>query len=258
MSGWDAGRYLQFADARTQPAIDLAARVALESPLRIVDIGCGPGNSTAVLRRCWPGAQVTGLDNSPEMLAAARKDAPAETWLLADAAAWQPDAPFDLVFSNAALQWLPDHALIIPRLFAMAAPGGAFAFQIPARTYSRIHELLLQIADAPEWTERMQAAKRNFTLTSPGFYYDLLAGQASHLDIWETEYCHVMADHAAIVEWVSGTALRPFLDALVDESERQRFIERFATGVAAAYPPQADGKIMFPFSRLSVLAYRPG
>ena len=137
MPAWDANLYLKFANERTQPAIDLVSRINLANPQRIIDVGCGPGNSTAILRQRWPGAAVAGLDSSPEMIAAARLANPEQEWILADAGAWQADAPYDLVFSNATLQWLPDHERIVRRLFDQVAAGGALAFQIPSRAYSR-------------------------------------------------------------------------------------------------------------------------
>ncbi len=258
MPAWDANLYLKFGDERTQPAIDLVSRVNLEAPQSIIDIGCGPGNSTAVLRARWPRARLIGLDSSPDMIEAAHKDFPGGEWLVGDAAQWAATAPttHDLVFSNAALQWVPGHDALIPGLFSRVKPGGALAFQMPSRAYSTIHQLILEVADEPEWMQRMGAARQGFTLERPGFYYDLLSGAASKLDIWETEYCHVMPDRDAIVQWVSGTAVRPFLEALDSESERQRFIVELSARVEQAYPLQQDGKVLFPFRRLFVVAYR--
>lgn len=258
MPAWDAHLYLKFGDERTQPAVDLVTRVNLTAPARIIDIGCGPGNSTAVLRARWPNAQVTGLDSSPEMIEAARADQPGCEWILADASSWRQGtaADYDLVFSNAALQWMPDHAALVPGLMRRVRPGGALAFQMPARAYSKIHQMILDVADAPEWSQRMGAARQGFTLERPGFYYDLLSGAAAKLDIWETEYCHVMPDRDAIIQWVSGAAVRPFLDALGSEEERQRFIVQLSARVERAYPLQQDGKVLFPFRRLFVVAYR--
>ncbi|HEY5993560.1 MAG TPA: methyltransferase domain-containing protein [Gallionellaceae bacterium] len=258
MPAWDPKLYLQFGDERTQPAIDLVTRVNLAHPAQIIDIGCGPGNSTAILRQRWPDARVTGLDSSPEMISAARLSQPEQEWVLADAASWQAStgSVFDLVFSNAVLQWIPDHARLIPGLLGRVKPSGALAFQMPARAYSIIHQLVLEVAAEPEWSHRMNDAREGFTLERPGFYYDLLAGLAARLDIWETEYCHVMQDHEAIMQWVRGTSVRPFLEALGTEAERQRFVAQLRARVAQAYPPQRDGKVLFPFRRLFVIAYR--
>ena len=193
MTAWDVDLYLKFSSERTQPAIDLVSRVNLANPARIVDVGCGPGNSTAILRQRWPNARVAGLDNSPDMIGAARLSDPEQEWILADAGAWQADAPCDLVFSNAALQWVPDHERLIPRLFGQAAPGGALAFQVPARAYSQIHQLILEVANEPEWAQPMDAARQGFTQERAGFYYDLLSDKAARLDIWKTAWA--MAVH---------------------------------------------------------------
>lgn len=256
MSAWDASVYLQFADERTQPAIDLVARVALAAPGRIVDLGCGPGNSTAILRRRWPGATLVGLDNSPEMIAAATKDFPQGTWLQADLATWRADAPFDLVFANATLQWLPGHAALFPRLLAQVAPGGALAVQMPARIYARVQQLLLDLADEPIWRDRLVAARGGLAVGTPAFYYDLLRPYAARLDLWETEYVHLLDSPAAIIDWIRGTRLRTFLAALADDAERRTFQARLLDAVVAAYPPQRDRRLLFPFRRLFLVAYR--
>jgi len=255
MSAWDVNLYLRFGNERSQPTIDLVSRVSLSDPQRIIDVGCGPGNSTEILRQRWPNARVTGLDSSPEMIDAARKAHPDQEWLLADAAVWQAEAPFDLVFSNAALQWVPNHARLMPRLMDQVAPGGALAFQIPSRVHSLTHQFILDVADDPEWMLLLAGARRAFTMEPPPRYYDLLVARA-RLEMWETEYYHVMADHDAILQWMRGASARPFLEALDTEQQRQRFLGLLARRVAQAYQPQRDGKILFPFRRLFVVAYR--
>ncbi len=258
MPVWDAKLYLKFGDERTRPSLDLVSRVDLARPEHIIDVGCGPGNSTAILRQRWPHSQVAGLDSSPEMLVAAKLSQPEGEWIEADAAEWHANtsATYDLVFSNAVLQWIPNHAELVPGLFGRVAAGGALAFQIPARAFSLSHQLILEVAAEPAWAARMAAAKQGFTLERPGFYYDVLAAQATRLDIWETEYCHVMQDHDAIIQWVRGTAVRPFLEALGTEDERERFMWQLTERVVQAYRPQRDGKVLFPFRRLFVIAYR--
>lgn len=256
MPTWDADLYLRFANERTQPAIDLLARVALDAPARVIDLGCGPGNSTALLRGRWPGAAVTGLDSSPQMIAAARKDQPDGDWVLDDITTWTPDPPYDLVFSNATLQWLPDHATLYPHIFAGVAPGGALATQIPVFHAMPVQRALLDVAAEPAWWDRLEPATRSLVAESPGFYYDALRPLASRLDLWETEYNHVLADANAIVEWISATRLRPYLEALADDAERREFLTRLRAAVAEIYRPQHDGKVLFPFRRLFLVAYR--
>ncbi len=255
MAAWDPGKYLRFGDERTRPSLDLAARVNVEAPAAVVDLGCGPGNSTEVVRRRWPAARIVGLDSSPDMIAAARAAYPDREWTQADIGSWTSPAPFDVVFSNAAIQWVTGHADLVRRLFAQVAPGGALAFQIPSGTYSPVRVLMREVADDPAWRSRMSAAQGALTMEEPQVYYDALAPLARSIDLWETEYSHVMASPAAIVEWMSGTGLRPYLEALDGEDERARFTAMLTKRVAAFYTPRSDGRVLFPFRRLFVIAY---
>ena len=255
---WDPNQYLRFGDERTRPAMDLASRIRVENPRAVIDLGCGPGNSTQVLRRMWPNASVTGLDSSPTMIAKAQQAYPGQQWVLADIQQWRPETPFDIIFSNAALQWIPNHRALIRRLFGHVAAGGALAFQIPSSAFSPVRTLIHEIADDPAWNSRMGKAKAAFTMEEPGVYYDALAENASSLDIWETEYHHVMDAPSAIVTWFSSTGLRPFLEALDTDEERQRFTMMLTEQVTKAYPRQSNGRILFRFRRLFVVAYPAG
>ncbi|MBU1692689.1 MAG: methyltransferase domain-containing protein [Verrucomicrobia bacterium] len=255
MTSWDPNTYLRFGDERTRPAADLAFRVALEAPRTVIDLGCGPGNSTQVLRQRWPGARVCGLDNSPEMIAAARQSYPGQEWMQADIEGWSADVPYDVVFSNAALQWVRDHVALTRHLFAQVNPGGALAFQIPSGTYSPVRTFIHEIAQDKAWVSRMDGPSAAVTMEEPQVYYDALAPQAKSVDIWETEYCHVMESPSAIVEWISSTGLRPFLDALDSPEEKQRFVTRLAERVTEAYTTRSDGRVLFPFKRTFVIAY---
>jgi trans-aconitate 2-methyltransferase len=251
---WDANLYLRFGDERTRPAIDLASRINVASPASVVDLGCGPGNSTQVLAQRWPEAAVSGLDNSADMIAAARGAHPDQSWSQIDIAQWAPDAPVDVVFSNAALQWLGDHGPLVRRLFSAVASGGALAFQIPSDLYSPIRVMIDEVAEDPAWSARMVEARGALTMHAPAFYYDVLADAARSLDIWETEYSHVMEGHSAIVEWITSTGLRPYLAPLTD-AERSRFLTLLAQKVAEGYPLRSDGRVLFPFRRIFVIAY---
>jgi len=256
MSSWDADLYLRFGEERTRPAVDLASRIDVSEPDAIIDLGCGPGNSTQVLRGRWPRARVWGLDSSPDMIAAARRDYPEQGWILANVDGWSAGEPFDIVFSNAALQWIRNHDRLVPHLFDQVAPGGALAFQIPSVGYSKLRAFIREIADDAAWRARMHRAKASLTMEEPFVYYDALADWARLIDIWETDYNHVMDDSRSIVEWISGTGLRPFLEALDSESERGRFVELLLERVTEAYPRRIDGKVLFPFRRLFVVAYK--
>ncbi|MDP8979194.1 MAG: methyltransferase domain-containing protein [Acidobacteriota bacterium] len=256
MAEWDAELYLKFAGERTQPSIDLIQRVKLTAPRRIVDLGCGPGNSTEALRCRWPEAEITGLDSSPRMIEAAGKAYPDGVWELGDAATWTAREPFDLVFSNAMFQWLPDHPALCRHLFRQLAPGGALAVQMPAHHDSPVHREMLEVSKDCAWTDRMETARAALTREPPSLYYDTLAPEAAHLDVWETIYYHVLAGPEAILEWFRGTGLRPFLEALNSNPERLRFEQMLLERYTASYPRQPDGHVLFPFRRLFFIACR--
>jgi trans-aconitate 2-methyltransferase len=256
MPSWNSDQYLKFAGERTQPAVDLAARIALEAPRRIIDLGCGPGNSTAVLAARWPQARIVGVDNSSAMLAAAQKDYPQWEWFTADIGTWRADSPFDLVFSNAALQWVPDHARVLPHLLAQVAPGGALAFQVPANLDSPPQRLIREVAALPTWRSHFAVPPRDWLVHPIEFYYDTLARHATRLDLWVTEYQHVLANVDGIIEWYRGTGLRPWLDALPTDEMREQFLAAYRARLAPYFPTRADGKVLFPFRRLFVIAYR--
>ena len=253
---WDANQYLKFASERTQPVFDLLHRVHIEDAKRIVDLGCGPGNSTEALRRRWPDALLLGVDNSVEMIQKARQTHPDGRWLVADANSWQPDEPVNLVFSNAVLHWLPHHGQLCRRLVDMLTPGGALAVQVPAHYNSPLHREILEVSRHAAWNDRMESARHALTNQPPEFYYDLLAPLVSHLDLWETTYHHVLQGPEIVLEWFRGSGLRPFVEALPAPQERQRFEGMLLERYAASYPRRGNGLILFPFRRLFFVAYR--
>jgi trans-aconitate 2-methyltransferase len=252
MGKWDDKQYLKFADERTRPAEELLRRVPLSAAERVVDLGCGPGNSTALLRERWPAARVTGVDNSPEMLRAARA-LPDVEWVEADAASYQPAAPLDVLFANALLQWLPNHAQLFPALLEKLRPGGVLAVQMPHNHDEPSHRAMRETSGP--WNERIRDLRPLSPVDSASFYYDVLAPRVAQLDIWETRYEHVMSDPQAIVEWVKGTGLRPYLDAL-QGAERTAYLEAYRNAIDASYPPRSDGKRLFSFPRLFIVAVR--
>jgi trans-aconitate 2-methyltransferase len=256
MPTWNAGQYLRFAAERTRPCRDLVAALELVGPRRIIDLGCGPGNSTAVLADRWPEAELRGLDSSKEMIVAARRELPTRTFEVGDIAQWEPNAPYDLVFSNAALQWVEDHEHVVPRLFAAVAPGGALAAQVPCNIAAPAHEAMRQTSRRPEFQGYFAGGVRGWHVHEAAFYYDVLAPLANRVDIWQTEYLHVLDDARAIVEWYKGTGLRPFLDRLPDADVRARFLDVYLEAITAAYPRRRDGRVILPFQRLFVVAYR--
>lgn len=255
MTTWNAGQYLKFGSERTRAAADLAARIRLDAPQRIVDLGCGPGNSTRLLRARWPDADVVGVDHSDDMLQVAREEFPQQKWVQADLSKWHPEQPVDLVYSNAAIHWIPDHRALLQHLLTLLAPGGVLAFQIPSSTYATVRTLAHEISHDPRWNDRLQSARGALTMEPPEFYYDALAGAADHLDIWETEYQHVMESADSVVDWIASTGLRPFLAALRDDAERLLFLGQLRQQVQRAYPKRVDGKVLHPFRRTFVIAY---
>jgi trans-aconitate 2-methyltransferase len=195
-------------------------------------------------------------ESGPEMIEAANRTYPEQKWLLADVSQWTSSGPVDLIYSNAALQWLPDHGALLSRLLGMVAAGGALAFQIPSSTYATVRTLIHDISNRRDRSERLNAARNTLTMECPAFYYDALVNLSTNLDIWETEYSHVMESAAAIVDWISSTGLRPFLAALDTDAERAEFTAELHQRVRDAYQIRADGKVLFPFRRTFVIAYR--
>ena len=256
MPQWNPEQYLKFGSERTQPVRDLISRIALESPRRIVDLGCGPGNSTEELANRWPASSIQGIDTSIEMSERARRTYPDSHWCVADAAYWKAEEPVDLIFSNAMLHWVPDHEHLCPRLLEQAAAGGALAVQAPAHYDSPLHREMLEVSRQPLWTERMDRARNALTNHPPEFYYDLLAQMASRVDVWETTYYHVLAGPGSVLDWFRGTGLRPFLEALADDEERGRFETMLGDRYEKTYPRRPNGRVLFPFRRLFFVAYR--
>jgi len=258
MSDWNPALYARFSSERDRPIADLLARVDLAAPRRVVDLGCGAGASTAPLLARFPDADVLGIDTSPAMLEKARERVPTARFEEADAATWTPDAPVDLIFSNAALQWLPDHATLLPRLMDLLAPGGVLAVQMPDNLDEPSHALMRAVARRPAFAEALAGAVESRTrISSIETTFDLLAPASTRVDIWRTTYVHPLADAGAIVEMISSTGLRPFLDAL-DETARPGFLDAYRAEIAAAYPPTRDGRVLFRFPRLFFVATRAG
>lgn len=252
---WEPERYLAFADHRTRPAADLLARIALERPARIADLGCGPGNSTALLCARWPDAELVGIDNAPKMLHAARASGVPARWLEADIADWTPDDAFDLIFSNAALHWVPDHARLLPRLLGHLRAGGVLAIQMPRNFRSPAHRLLREVAATGPWATRLEGRLPAEPVAAADWYYDLLRPHGALLDLWETEYLHVLDGDDAVFHWVRGTAMRPVIGALADD-ELVRFEAAYRERLHTAYAKRADGRTLFPFRRLFLVATR--
>jgi trans-aconitate 2-methyltransferase len=250
---WDPAQYRKFRGHRLRPAVDLLGRVPLDAPQRVVDLGCGEGAATRLLRERWPGAELTGVDSSAEMLEVAARELPGVHWEQADIETWKPPEPVDLIFSNAALHWLDDHTSLFLHLVEAIKPGGVMAVQMPRNFLAPSHTLSTAVALDGRWRERLTSILRPEPVARPEFYYDLLASRAIHLDIWETEYLQVLEGENPVAEWTKGTWLRPLLGALGDK-DRQLFDSEYRKRVAEAYPRREDGRTLYPFRRLFIVA----
>ena len=254
---WNPNQYLKFSDHRQRPAVELLARVGCPQAQRIVDLGCGAGNVTELLRQRWPTAGVTGTDSDAAMLARAQNDYPHGEWQQASVESWQaePDVRPDLIFSNAALHWLEQHPALFPRLLASLAPGGTLAVQMPANFDAPSHAELRALATEEPWQQYLGKVRMGAVLPASE-YYRLLSGIAGlklqRLDIWQTTYLQALSGEDAVVAWMRGTTLLPYLAAL-PEAQHEAFIDAYRQRIANAYPCQ-DGSTLFPFTRLFLIA----
>jgi trans-aconitate 2-methyltransferase len=256
MPDWDPKLYLKFAGQRGRPAEDLVAQIKLENPRNAVDLGCGTGTSTEQLHQRWPKAQLTGLDSSAEMLAQARTNHPDWSWVLSTVEGWQPAHTFDLIFSNACLHWVGDHGRLFPRLLDYLSPGGALAVQMPNNFEGPPHVAMAETAVEPRWTARLGPATESYGIQPVAFYYEALRKHASSLNIWETEYLQIMDGPRAILDWIRSTAMRFYLQRLPNDEERKAFEARCLERLEAVYHPDDQGKVLFPFRRMFIIAYR--
>lgn len=233
---WNAATYLNFADHRTRPAYELIARIPLEAPRLVYDLGCGPGNSTQALAERWPAARLIGVDNSREMLAAAREDGPKGVeWQEADLSDWSPNETADLIYSNATFQWIGEQQQLLPRLFASVTKGGAFAFQIPANHTDPPHTIIDGVLSEQGLATRIKSASLSRHVLPQADYFRLLSPLAAHIDIWDTRYLQVLEGPDPVLRWIKGTALVPIM-AELDEREASQFLARLTKRLVGHYP----------------------
>ncbi len=256
MSDWNPALYMKFEDERTRAARNLLAQVPLAAATQVYDLGCGPGNSTELLIRRFPGARIVGVDTSQAMLDIARSRAPGARFDRMDIADWTPEAPADLIFANAALQFLPDHDRLFPRLMSQLAPGGFLAVQMPDNVREISHALMRMVAADGPWAPRLvPIAKTRAVISGLDDYYEWLRPHAAKLDLWRTTYVHPLDGPQGVVDWFAGSGLRPFLDAL-DDREAAQFLERYRRELGGAYARQSDGHILMAYPRLFMVAGR--
>jgi len=256
MADWSATQYLKFEDERTRPPRDLIAQIPLARAERVIDLGCGPGNSTELLVARYPDAEVTGLDSSPDMLAQARERLPKCAFVQADLTSWTPPQRTSLLFANASFQWLPDHQAVLRRMLESLPPGGVLAVQMPDNMNEPALALMSRVAGHGPWAGNpaLAAAARE-PLWRPEAYYDLLKPLCAQLDIWHTIYNHVMAGPQAIVEWFKGSALRPYLSAL-EPGLGDAFLAAYLAEIKQHYGARHDGRVLLPFPRVFIVAVR--
>ncbi len=256
MTDWNPNLYLKFEKERTQPVKDLISRIEKDRPARIIDIGCGPGNSTRELKNKWSKAEIIGLDCSSNMINKAKEHLPELKWVISDASADLSHlGKFDIVFSNAAIQWIPDHEQLIPKLFSMLNETGILAIQIPNVTDMGINKALEKTLEDKKWNTYFNSTQSEVFYNSPQFYYDILGKLTSEIDLWETNYYHVMGNHYSIIDWYKSTGMRPYLDKLPNEVLRCEFINDILKFTEKEYNYQIDGNVLFRFRRIFFIAY---
>ena len=253
VNDWDPNLYLRFEAYRTRAARDLLARIDLREVRFAVDLGCGPGNSTALLAERWPEAEIVGVDSSASMLERARAAYPDMTWIQADLADWYTQTPQDLVFANASLHWVPDHAKLLQNLCERLCSGGILAFQMPFNQQQPVAEIYHRLIMSPRW-RAFPTPDERLTVETPAFYYDVLSKYCRQVEIWETVYHHLLEKHQEMVSWYQSTGLRPFLAKLPDDRTRSDFKTELEECYRQQFPLLADGRVLFPFHRLFVLA----
>jgi len=248
---WDPQQYLRYADERGRPFFDLVGRIGADAPRRVVDLGCGPGQLTSRLRRRWPDARVEGVDSSPEMVAAAR--AAGVDARVADVREWTPADDVDVVVCNAVLQWVPGHAELLRGWVRRMTSGGWLALQVPGNFDTPSHALVRELAASPEWSGRLDGVRHVDAVDDPQGYAELLAACGCSVDAWETTYLHQLSGEDAVLEWMTGTGLRPIRAAL-DDAAWEAFRAELAPRLQTVYPVRDDGTVWFPFRRIFAVA----
>ena len=255
MPDWNPEQYEKFIKDRTQPAIDLANKLEVKEAKRILDLGCGTGNSTKILKDRFPNARVIGADNSDDMLAKAKKTHPDIEFVSLDVGGdlSEVKGKFDIVFSNACLQWIPNHEILLPKLMSLLRRGGILAVQVPIQSEHPVHIIMNELVTSAKWKDKL--LQRNYNNLSTCEYYDALSGISDDFEMWETIYCHRMPSYESIIEWYKGTGLRPYLEQL-SETDVEDFVSDVYRELKNRYKIQRNGEIMFRFPRLFFIAKR--
>lgn len=250
MSDWQPDLYLQFKSERTQPSIDLVSKINQVNPKRIIDIGCGPGNSTQILAQKWPKSKIVGIDSSASMIEKAKQDYPNQEWIIANASSYESEMKFDIVFSNAVIQWIPNHEELLIKFHNLLSDEGVVAVQVPQFWDMPLGKIIDNIANDTRWKDQTDGVSELLTIHNHSFYYDILSDLFNVIELWETHYIHVLENHLAILEMMRSTGLKPYLERLVNESDKKEFEEAVLNDIRKAYSIQKNGKVLLPFNRL--------
>lgn len=254
---WEPELYLKFRNERTRPVIDLVNRISTDFlPEKIIDIGCGPGNSSQILVRRWPSAYLVGIDNSSAMIEKAKTDYPDQEWIIADGASYKTTLRFDVVFSNSAIQWIPSHEQLLDKFHELLTDKGILAVQIPLFWDMPAGKALAKVTGNARWKKDLDSVSDIFTIHDNSFYYDQLSKYYNPVEIWQTDYIHIFSSWYSILEMIRSTALKPYFERLKNESVRREFEEELFNEIKSNYSLQGDGKVLFPFRRLFFIGYK--
>ena len=253
---WNPELYLKFKEERTQPARDLATRINVENPGKIMDVGCGPGNSTNVLYHRWPESEIMGIDSSASMIESARNNHPHLEWRIEDITKMEFDEKYDIIFSNATIQWIKDQEKLIEDLVKLLKDNGALAVQVPLYHTMPVSQAIERVSLNEKWKEKTNQANNDFTFHSSDYYYNILSTGLKSITMWETSYFHIMPTHQKIVEMIKSTGMRTFLDRLDTHKEKIEFEKDVLREITKTYPEQKDGNVLFPFKRLFFIGYK--
>jgi len=251
---WNPELYLKFDKERIQPSIDLVSRIDFDNPKNIIDIGCGPGNSTQILSQRWPKSQITGVDNSLAMIEKAKLDFPSQEWKLLDAGKDELLGEFDIVFSNATIQWIPNHFELLKKFRHILSDNGIIAIQLPLFFDMPLGQSIAKISKEKRWSTVTDCVNDLFTIHNHSDYYDFLSELFNSVEIWESDYVHIMDSHYSILEMIRSTGLRPYLDRLESDTDKRDFEDKVLADIKKDYPIQNNGKVLFPFKRLFIIA----
>lgn len=256
MSDWKPDLYMQFKSERTQPSIDLVSKLNIIDPKNIIDIGCGPGNSTQILANRWPNSNIIGIDRSESMIEKAKHDFPNQKWELANASEYTSSRKFDIIFSNAVIQWIPNHEKLFKKFYNMLSQSGVVAIQIPQFWDMSLGKIIDDASKLPRWEEKISEISNLLTMQSYSFYYDILSNLFNSIEIWETDYIHIMEGHLSILNMIRSTGLKPYNDKLELDSDIKEFEAVVLSQIKRAYPIQKNGKVLLPFKRLFITAVK--